>query len=230
MKMDFEHTLEARFIRRVNRFVAELVLADGTKVCAHVANTGRMPELLVAGVRALIRQATNQNRKTAWDLLAVEYEGHWVCLMAAWANDMMEAWLHAGLIEDFDHATLIKREKKVGASRFDFYLEQDGQRWLFEVKSVNYVLSGHAFFPDAPTSRGKRHVQELMALQKEGWHVGVFFVTMGQPVVDVTFNEKNDPDFAQTIRQAIREGVTVRAFASEIVLPEVRFLGERTVI
>lgn len=228
--MDFEHTVEARYLRRVNRFVADLALADGTIVSAHVANTGRMPELLVAGVRALIRQAPNPDRKTAWDLLAVAYEGHWVCLMAAWANDMMEAWLRAGLIEGFDHATLINREKKIGASRFDFYLEQDEQQWIFEVKSVNYVLEGHALFPDAPTSRGKRHVEELMALQKEGWHVGVFFVTMGQPVVDVTFNEKNDPEFAEIMRQAISEGVTVKAFASEIVPPEVRFMGERVVI
>ncbi len=228
--MDFEHTIEARYIRRVNRFVAELALDDGTIVNAHVANTGRMTELLVQGVRALIRKASNSNRKTEWDFLAVDYEGHWVCLMAAWANDMMEAWLRAGYIDGFDHATFIKREKKVGTSRFDFYLEQDDERWLFEVKSVNYVLDGHAFFPDAPTSRGKRHVEALMALQKEGWHVAVFFVTMGQPVVDVTFNEKNDPDFAKTMRQAISEGVTVKAFASEIAPQEVRFMGERAVI
>ena len=62
--MDFEHTIEARYIRRVNRFVAELALDDGTIVNAHVANTGRMTELLVQGVRALIRKASNPNRKT----------------------------------------------------------------------------------------------------------------------------------------------------------------------
>lgn len=95
---------------------------------------------------------------------------------------------------------------------------------------MNYVIDGHALFPDAPTSRGKRHVEELMQLQKEGWRVGVFFVTMGQPVMDVTFNEKNDPDFAKTMRQAINEGVTVKAFASEIAPPEVRFMGERSII
>lgn len=228
--MDFEQTVEARFLRRVNRFVAELALTDGSTVTAHVANTGRMPELLVAGVPALIKKAANPARKTAWDLLAVSYQGHWVCLMAAWANDMMEAWLRAGLIDGFEHASLIKREKKIGGSRFDFYLEQNDERWLFEVKSVNYVIEGHALFPDAPTSRGRRHVEELMALQEEGWRVGVFFVTMGQPVTDVTFNEKNDPDFAETMRRAIRKGVTVKAFASEIAPPVVHFKGERRVI
>lgn len=228
--MEFEQTVQARYVRRVNRFVAELTLDDGTIVSAHVANTGRMPELLISGVPALIRKAPNPNRKTEWDLLAVDYEGHWVCLMAAWANDMMEAWLRAGLIEGFRDAQVIKREKKIGGSRFDFYLEQNDERWLFEVKSVNYVIDGHALFPDAPTSRGKRHVEELMQLQKEGWRVGVFFVTMGQPVMDVTFNEKNDPDFAKTMRQAINEGGTVKAFASEIAPPEVRFMGERSII
>lgn len=228
-KEHFEHSIAAHFLRRVNRFIADIELDDGEIVQAHVANTGRMQELLRPGVPCLIRAAANPARKTAWDLLAVEYEGRWVCLVAAWANDFLADWLALGLIPGFSHCTHIQREKKIGRSRFDFAFEQDGERWLLEVKSVNYVLDGHAFFPDAPTERGRRHVEELLALRAEGWQVGVVFVTMGQDVVDVGFNAANDPAFAAVMQQAMRDGVMARAFSAEILPPEVHFRGERPI-
>lgn len=229
-KQHFEQATRARFVRRVNRFIAEIEQSDGQIVQAHIANTARMQELLRPGVPCLIRPASNPARKTAWDLLAVDYEGHWVCLLAAWANDFFATWLAEGRIAGFEHCTEIQREKKIGHSRFDFAFMNEGEPWLFEVKSVNYVLDGHALFPDAPTTRGLRHVEELLALRQDGWQVGVIFVTMGQPVLDVTFNAANDPAFAQTMRQAMAEGLLARAFAAEIVPPEVRFCGERPIV
>lgn len=229
-KQHFEQATRARFLRRVNRFIADIEQPDGHIVQAHVANTGRMQELLRPGVPCLVRPATNPARKTAWDLLAVEYEGRWVCLVAAWANDFFADWLAGGKISGFERCTAIQREKKIGHSRFDFAFEQEGVPWLFEVKSVNYVLQGHALFPDAPTTRGLRHVKELLALRQEGWQVGVMFVTMGQVVNDVCFHATNDPAFAQTMRQAMKEGLLARAFAAEIVPPEVRFCGERPIV
>lgn len=228
-KEHFEHSIVARFQRRVNRFIADIVLENGQTVQAHVANTGRMQELLVPGVPCLIRAAANPARKTAWDLLAVEHRGSWVCLVASWANDFMGEWLAQGRIPGFDHCDSIQREKKIGHSRFDFALEQDGHRWLFEVKSVNYVIDGRAIFPDAPTERGRRHVEELLALRSEGWQTGIFFVTMGQPVTSVGFNIDSDPAFAAVMRRALAEGMECRAFAAEIRPPQVLFCGERPI-
>lgn len=228
-KEHFEHSITAHFLRRVNRFIAEIELDDGSIVPAHVSNTGRMQELLVPGTPCLIRAAANPARKTAWDLLAVEHQGSWVCLVAAWANDFLADWLQAGKISGFAHLDALQREKKIGHSRFDFALEQQGERWLFEVKSVNFVVDGHALFPDAPTTRGRRHVEELLALRQEGWQVGVFFVTMGQPVLDVGFNAANDPDFAEVMQRAMDEGMLVRAFSAEILPPSVYFRGERPI-
>lgn len=225
----FEQAIEARFLKRVNRFTADICLADGSVVQAHVANTGRMQELLVPDVPCLIRPAANKNRKTAWDLLAVSYHARWVCLVASWANDFMTRWIESGCIPDFDHCTQISREVKFGHSRFDLMLEQDGAQWVFEVKSVNFCPQGHALFPDAPTMRGVRHVQELMQLREAGWNVGVFFVTMGQDVVDVRFNDKNDPLFAQTMRHAMETGLMARAFEAKIEPPQVIFSGERPI-
>ena len=229
-KEHFEQAVTARFLRRVNRFIADIELSDGQIVQAHLANTGRMQELLRPGVAALVRPAKNPARKTAWDLLAVDFAGSWVCLAAAWANDFMREWLSKGRIAGFYDWKQIEWEKKIGNSRFDFAVTlQSGERWLLEVKSVNYVIDGHALFPDAPTTRGRRHVEELLALREEGWNVGVFFVTMGQPVVDVGFNAENDPEFARVMQRAIAEDVDVRAFSAEILPPDVYFRGERPI-
>lgn len=229
-KEHFEQAVTARFLRRVNRFIADIELSDGQIVQAHLANTGRMQELLRPGVAALVRPAKNPARKTAWDLLAVDYAGSWVCLAAAWANDFMREWLSKGRIAGFYDWKQIEWEKKIGNSRFDFAVTlQSGERWLLEVKSVNYVIDGHALFPDAPTTRGRRHVEELLALREQGWQVGIFFVTMGQPVIDVAFNAENDPEFARVMQRAIAEGADVRAFSAEILPPDVYFRGERPI-
>ncbi len=229
-KEHFEQAVTARFLRRVNRFIADIELSDGQIVQAHLANTGRMQELLRPGVAALVRPAKNPARKTAWDLLAVDHGGSWVCLAAAWANDFMREWLSKGRIAGFYDWKQIEWEKKIGNSRFDFAVTlQSGERWLLEVKSVNYVIDGHALFPDAPTTRGRRHVEELLALREQGWQVGIFFVTMGQPVVDVGFNAENDPEFARVMQRAIAEGADVRAFSAEILPPDVYFRGERPI-
>lgn len=229
-KEHFEQAVTARFLRRVNRFIADIELSDGQIVQAHLANTGRMQELLRPGVAALVRPAKNPARKTAWDLLAVDHAGSWVCLAAAWANDFMRKWLETDKISGFQDWTHIEREKKIGQSRFDFAVTlESGERWLLEVKSVNFVIDGHALFPDAPTMRGRRHVEELLALREQGWQVGIFFVTMGQPVVDVGFNAENDPEFARVMQRAIAEGAVVRAFSAEILPPDVYFRGERPI-
>lgn len=229
-KEHFEQAVTARFLRRVNRFIADIELSDGQIVQAHLANTGRMQELLRPGVAALVRPAKNPARKTAWDLLAVDYAGSWVCLAAAWANDFMREWLSKGRIAGFYDWKQIEWEKKIGNSRFDFAVTlQSGERWLLEVKSVNYVIDGHALFPDAPTTRGRRHVEELLALREQGWQVGIFFVTMGQPVIDVGFNAENNPEFARVMQRAIAEGADVRAFSAEILPPDVYFRGERPI-
>ncbi len=227
--MGFENVWEAVFLKRRNRFIAEVEI-DGRIEAAHVANTGRMAELLLPGVPALVRRAENQNRKTAWDLLAVKKDGRWVCLQARWANDFFAAWLAEKRIAGFENATTIRKEYKIGGSRFDFMIECEGEKWLIEVKSVNFVTAGHALFPDAPTERGRRHVEELLSLRSEGYKVGVVFVTMGQDVVDVSFNEKNDPAFAAAMRRALDEKIYVHAFSARIEPPQVLFNGERPII
>ncbi len=227
--MQLNDFVTGKFIRRVNRFIAEVALSDGNIVPCHLANTGRMSELLIEGRPCLLRPAKNPARKTAWDLVMVEYHNQWVCLVAVFANQIFERWLEEKNIPYFDHCHFIKREKKIGNSRFDFYLEQDDEKWLIEIKSVNFVVNGHAKFPDAPTSRGKRHVEELLKLKEQGYHVGVVFITMGQHVRHLSFNWDSDPAFASIMAEAAQADIYMKAFSATFEPPNVIFSGERPI-
>lgn len=227
--MYFDGLTTGKYVRRVNRFIAEVALADGSIVTCHLANTGRMGELLIAGRACLIRPAKNPTRKTAWDLICIDYNGQWVCLLAVWANHIFAQWLEDKKIIFFNHYDVLQREKKIGDSRFDFYLEQDDAKWLIEVKSVNYVIDGHARFPDAPTSRGRRHVENLLMLRKEGYRIGIIFVTMGQTVEDVSFNWQSDPAFAEIMQKAAQTDSYIKAFSAAFEPPKILFCGERPI-
>lgn len=214
--MKFENMIPAIFIKRKNRFVAKVSLDNGEMVEAHLANTGRMQELLVAGRRVLLTRVDNPDRATEYDLWFIENKAHeWVCLRAVFANALVQEWLHQKLLKGFEEAEDVVKEYRIMGSRFDFKFMLHEQPWLAEVKSVNYVAEdGMALFPDAPTKRGKKHLEELVALQKKGYKTAVFFVTMGAQVKRLKINKKNDPEFAEAFLKAREAGVEIRAWAS----------------
>lgn len=227
--MELSDLIEGRFLRRVNRFIAEAQLADGTIVKAHLANTGRMRELLVCNNPCLLRHAANPARKTDWDLLFVAQNERWVCLAAAMANDIFAEWLTAGKIQEFGSLSGFAREVKCDHSRFDFALETAAGKRLVEVKSVNLVENGHALFPDAPTTRGVHHVETLTRIACTGELAGIVFVTMGQYVESVSFNSKHDPDFARAMHEARDAGVVICAYSACFAMPNVIFEGRRQI-
>jgi sugar fermentation stimulation protein A len=228
--MELNDLRGAQFVRRLNRFVAQVRLEDGKLVQAHLANTGRMSELLVNGAACLIRPAGGTSRKTAWDLLFIDHQGRWVCLAAVMANDLVAGWLERGLIDAFGRVTGWRREVKRGSSRFDFALDTEAGLRLVEVKSVNLVVAGRANFPDAPTVRGLHHVQQLTEIAASGGLAGVVFVTMGQDVEGLSFNKDSDPAFAQAMLQARQAGVVIAAYAAHFDPPQIVFEGKRQIL
>ena len=147
-------------MRRLNRFAAE-VLIDGKKEKVHVKNTGRLRELLLPGAKVTLQKASDPNRKTAYDLISVYKSGlEWVNIDSLVPNKLMKQYL-MGL--DFD---MVKPEFTFGNSRFDFYMERDGEKYLTEVKGCTLAADlerGTGLFPDAPTERGVKHLDELAA-------------------------------------------------------------------
>lgn len=206
--MRYENMLEARFISRPNRFIA-MVELDGQEVVCHVKNTGRCRELLLPGATVYIQRAASPERKTAYDLIAVQKGGRLINMDAAAPNQVFGEWARAGNL--LPSPTLVKAEAKKGASRLDFYLENTQRKAWVEVKGVTLEEDGHVRFPDAPTQRGVKHLGELETCVREGYEAYAVFVIQMEGVKDFAPNWETHPAFGEALRQAAANGVQVLA-------------------
>lgn len=215
--MKYRAVVEARFVSRPNRFVAVVEL-DGRRETVHVKNTGRCSELLVPGARVWLEDSGNPNRKTRYDLVVVHKEGLGLVNMDSQApNKVAHEWLET---QGF---SLIKAEHSYGSSRIDFYMErrppdswggfaqsaQPVERYLMEVKGCTLEVGGAGYFPDAPTERGVRHLQELAAAARLGYHCIAAFVIQMEGVAEVRPNVATHPAFGEALAEAEAAGVRV---------------------
>ena len=192
-----------RFVARPNRFIAQVDI-DGVVETVHVKNTGRCKELLLPGVEVVLEEATNPDRKTKYDLIAVEKAGLGLINIDSQApNKIAAEWLAA---KNFDY---IKPEYTYGTSRIDFYMERQGTKFLFEVKGCTLEWDGIGFFPDAPTQRGIKHIRELIQAQQEGYIAGIAFVIQMPKVKEVRPNIETHPAFGEAWEQAKAAGVRI---------------------
>ena len=169
--MKYQNVVEAIFLERPNRFVAYCKVAGETQK-VHVKNTGRCKELLVPGAVVYLEESDNPNRKTKYSLVAVEKGDLLINMDSQVPNQVVEEALRTGRIKlpgIIEPLTFIKREKTYGQSRFDFYVETAEEKIFIEVKGVTLEEDGVVRFPDAPTERGVKHVEELMEATKEGY-------------------------------------------------------------
>ena len=211
--MKYENIVGGTFLDRPNRFIA-YVEVDGKKETVHVKNTGRCRELLQQGNKVYLSIADNPNRKTKYDLIAVEKrreekEPLLVNMDSQIPNDVTEEWLRKGIL--FSKKARVRREVKYGNSRFDFYIE-DGERKAFlEVKGVTLEEDGIASFPDAPTERGIKHIRELMQCLQEGYEAYILFVIQMKEITKFRPNDKTHPAFGEALREAQKAGVKIMA-------------------
>lgn len=206
--MKYKNTIIAKFIERPNRFIAR-VDVNGTIETVHVKNTGRCRELLISGVLVVLEKSDNPLRKTQYDLIAVYKEKlGWVNIDSQVPNAVVKEWLESGK-SCFENITFIKPECKYGNSRVDFYLEC-GQRKIFiEVKGCTLEIDGEGYFPDAPTERGVKHLNELTKAVLEGYESYLAFVIAMPKVTDVRPNVKMHREFGEAYDEAVKNGVKV---------------------
>lgn len=206
--MHYERIEEAVFLSRPNRFLAQVRTAGGEEVC-HVKNTGRCRELLIPGTRIWVQRNDNPSRKTALDLIAAEKAGRVVNMDSQIPNKVAEEWIRSGHL--FEEPRLIRPETRYGDSRFDLYLENAESRMFLEVKGVTLEEDGVARFPDAPTLRGVKHIQELIRCREEGYRAGILFVIQMKGVRYLEPNDWTHPEFGEALRRADRAGVEILA-------------------
>ena len=211
--MHYQNVRAAKFIDRPNRFIAHVEL-DGSVETVHVKNTGRCRELLVPGCTVYLEKGTNPNRKTAYDLIAVEKGSSLINMDAQAPNKVFAEWAAAvGFLPD---VTAIRPEYTYGGSRLDFCVETEGRLHLVEVKGVTLEENGNALFPDAPTERGVRHLHELMRAVEEGHRATAFFVIQMADVLDFAPNDTTHPAFGEALREAARRGVEIAAYTCRV--------------
>ena len=207
--MKYEHIEPAVFLERPNRFVAYVEQAGKREIC-HVKNTGRCRELLLPGCEIYVQRQENLARKTPLDLIAVRKGEKLINMDSQIPNRVVEEWLRKGNL--FGEDARIRTECRFGNSRFDFYVEAGERRIFMEVKGVTLEENGVARFPDAPTERGVKHVQELAVCQKEGYEAYLFFVIQMKGVSHLEPNDKTHPAFGKALRRAAAEGVHILAY------------------
>ena len=215
--MQYSEVVPAVFMSRPNRFVAHVLLQGKETVC-HVKNTGRCRELLRPGARVYLEAARNPARKTKYDLIAVEKGTQLINMDSQAPNRVFLEFLRSGGF--LPGITCIRPEYSYGDSRIDFYAEQGEKRHLIEVKGVTLEEDGVARFPDAPTLRGARHMEELARAAQDGNCSWVCFIIQMQNVKCFTPNLPADPKFCAALRGAANAGVQIRAYTCHVTPQE----------
>ncbi len=222
--MKYESLIEGRFLRRLSRF-SGLVDIDGSETLVHIANSGRMRELLVEGFRVLLKPVPGPHRKTAYDMALVDL-GHTLCSSdARLPNLLLHEALVEGRLEEFQGYNDIARERTFEDSRLDLALNGPDGVCYIEAKSVTLVVDGVGLFPDAPTIRGAKHVGSLAKAVAQGHRAAVVFVVQREDAAALMPHDTADPVFGAALRRAVDNGVEAyayrcRVFQDEIVLSD----------
>ena len=210
----YQQVIEGKFLARPNRFIAHVETENGVEIC-HVKNTGRCKELLVPGAKVYLSVSDHPGRKTRCDLVAVE-KGNLLINMDSQAPNRVAGEALPHLIPG---VTYIKPEMVWGASRLDFYLEAGEKKIFAEVKGVTLEQNGLALFPDAPTERGIKHLQELEKCVQAGYDALLLLVIQMKGVHGFSPNQITHPAFAEAFYHARENGVKILAYDC-IVTPD----------
>ncbi len=205
--MKYNNIKPGIFLERPNRFVARVVI-DGEIHTCHVKNTGRCRELLIPGVSVYVQKCDNPSRKTAYDLISV-YKGERLINIDSQAPNAIFGESVARVFGDVDY---VRREYTYKSSRFDFYIESGSEKILVEVKGVTLEDGGVVSFPDAPTERGLKHINELIDARENGFSCYLFFVIQMQGAKCFTPNDAAQKEFGAALKVAKEAGVNLLAY------------------
>ena len=208
--MKYNKIITAKFIERTNRFIAYVDIA-GERTKVHVKNTGRCKELLRDNAEVYLEQSGNPDRATAYDLVAVDKDGRLINMDSNAPNRVVDEWLKSGGL--YQDISLVRPETVFGNSRFDFYVENAaGDKAFIEVKGVTLENDNTAAFPDAPSERAVKHVEELIEAHEQGYDAYLIFVIQMKDILLIEPNWRTQPAFGEALKRARRAGVHLLAY------------------
>ncbi|KAA1170701.1 DNA/RNA nuclease SfsA [Marinobacter salinexigens] len=216
-----EPLVEGRLIRRYKRFLADVRLPDGTEVTAHCPNTGSMLGCKPDDARVWLSESDNPKRKLryTWELVETA-PGEFACINTARPNYQAREAIESGRVVELSGYRQCKAEVRYGEekSRIDLLLsDHDSQpdAWV-EVKNVTLAEGGRGYFPDAVTTRGQKHLRELMAQVAKGERAVLFFLVNHTGIETVRPADHIDPDYGELLREACSAGVEVVAYRAAL--------------
>ncbi len=225
--MKYENIKPAIFLSRPNRFIAHIEI-DGKKELCHVKNTGRCRELLTDRAKIYVQHFDSPSRKTQYDLISVWKNENLINMDSQSPNKVFLEWVKDGNF--IDGITYIKPECKYKNSRFDFYIETKSRKIFAEIKGVTLEEDGVVMFPDAPTERGVKHINELIECKKEGFDAYIFFIIQMENCKYFTPNRKTHPEFAEALENARVNGVNIVALNCKVSPDELKICDNVKII
>lgn len=224
--MIYKDIVEATFLRRINRFLA-LVEINGVEELVHVKNTGRCKELFINGAKVFLEDNSwNLSRKTKYSLISIYKGDILINIDSQVPNLVVSNALKNNLIGEIKNVNFLKRESTFKNSRFDIYFESPQDKGYIEVKGVTLENKNISMFPDAPTSRGNKHINELILAKNSGFRSIVFFLVQMDKPLSFSINKEMDPLFYQSVKKAYLSGVEFLVYDSIVSKDNIK-LGKK---
>lgn len=223
--MEFKSPLiKATILKRYKRFLSDIEMSTGEIVCAHVPNTGSMTSCWDGGWDAYLSESDNPKRKLKYTLEMTDNGDSLISVNTSLTNKLVQEALENKTITEVSEYNTIKPEQKILDSRIDFYLTEENLPDVYlEVKNVTLKTEhGLAQFPDAVTTRGQKHLTDLIKIKKQGHRAIMLYVVNREDVSEFKPAEHIDPDYAQLLTQAKKEGVEVLVYQSKLSPKEIK--------
>ena len=201
-----------KLVKRKNRFVL-IVNIDGVEEQAHLRDPGRLEELISSDIDVLLRRRESPGRKTKFEVIGISRKGNWILVNSGFHSDLAAELIKLGKISAISNCEIVRREVKFGKSRIDFLLKIDETLCYLEVKGCTLVENGYGIFPDAPTERGTRHINELIRAVELGYRAVILFVVMRMDANLVIPNIWTDINFVTAMEHAKEKGVEMYAYS-----------------
>ncbi len=229
--MKLPHLLPGRLIRRYKRFLADVLLDSGETVTAHCPNSGSMMGCNIPGSRVFLSVSGNQTRKYPYTWEMVETNGVWAGINTSLPNRIVHEAISQGEIPELAGYKNIRPEVPYGkGSRIDLLLSNGGPDCYVEIKNVTLVEEGRALFPDAVTTRGQKHLKELMEVVRSGGRGVIFFLVQRSDAESVSPADAIDPEYGRLLRTAVAGGVEALAYRAEVTPGEIRLARRLDVV
>lgn len=227
--MEFNPSLQqGKLIKRYKRFLTDIELADGSVITIHCPNTGSMKNCLFPGETVWFSTSDNPKRKYphTFEIMTTP-TGDMIGVNTGRANDLAEEGIRSGAITELQGYSNLKREVKYGDenSRIDLFLSDGEQANCYvEVKSCTLLENNCGYFPDAVTSRGQKHLRELILMKQQGYRAVLLFLVQHTGITKVAPADHIDPEYGQLLREAAKKGVEILAYQAKLARHSVDIL------